>query len=277
MTKKITIPQLLAKAKAGEKLTMLTAYDASFARIFDLSGVDMILVGDSLGMVMQGHENTLPVTIEDVLYHTQCVTRTVQRAQVTADMPFMSYQVSKEKALENAGRLIQKAKAAAVKMEGGEELAETVYAAVKAGIPVMGHIGLRPQQIHHLGGYKIQGKNFSDAKNLLREAKILEEAGCFSIVLEGMAIETARQITSELTVPTIGIASGPDCDGQVLVMHDFLGMDPEFAPKHSKIYSNLFEIVSKATQKYIEEVKAGKFPTEDHATHRDLQAVSSHK
>ncbi|OGQ04535.1 MAG: 3-methyl-2-oxobutanoate hydroxymethyltransferase [Deltaproteobacteria bacterium RIFCSPLOWO2_12_FULL_44_12] len=271
--KKTTIPQLLKKVSEGNKLTMLTAYDASFARIVDLSGIDMILVGDSLGMVMQGHENTIPVTLEDVLYHTQCVTRVVKRAHVTADMPFMSYQASKEEALKNAARLMKEAKAEAVKMEGGKELAETVFAMVQAGIPVMGHIGLRPQQILKLGGYKIQGKDFLSAEHLLAEAKVLEEAGCFAIVLEGVALETARQITQNLTIPTIGIASGPYCKGQVLVLQDLLGMNAEFRPRHTKIYADLSKIVSNAVHQYIQEVQAGQFPTEDHATHRNLQAV----
>ncbi|MDP2600452.1 MAG: 3-methyl-2-oxobutanoate hydroxymethyltransferase, partial [Deltaproteobacteria bacterium] len=224
---RITLPELLKKSAAGDKLAMVTAYDAAFARIFDMAGIDMILVGDSLGMVMQGRENTLSVTLEEVLYHTQCVTRVVERAHVTADMPFMSYQASKEQALLNAGRLIKEAQAQAVKMEGGRELAETAYAMVQAGIPVMGHIGLKPQQIHHLGGYKIQGKSFSEVENLLNDAKILEEAGVFAIVLEGITQSAAKQITRSLKIPTIGIASGPDCSGQVLVMHDLLGMSPD--------------------------------------------------
>ena len=254
---RITLPDLLKKSAAGAKLAMVTAYDAAFARIFDAAGIDMILVGDSLGMVMQGHENTLPVTLDEVLYHTQCVTRVVQRAHVTAEMPFMSYQASKEQALINAGRLIKEGKAQAVKMEGGGELAETVHAMVKAGIPVMGHIGLKPQQIHHLGGYKIQGKNFSEAQNLLNDAKVLEEAGVFAMVLEGIAQETVKQITGLLKIPAIGIASGSDCSGQVLVMHDLLGMNPDFRPRHAKVYVDLFEIVSEALHQYIDDVKNG--------------------
>ena len=271
--KKLTLPQLLNKALEGGKLTMLTAYDASFAKLFDQSGIDMILVGDSLGMVMQGNENTLPVTLDDILYHTQCVTRVVKRAHVTADMPFMSYQASKEQALMSAGRLIKEGKAEAVKMEGGAELAESVYAMTKAGIPVMGHIGLKPQQIHHLGGYKIQGKSLNEAAALLQEAKILEEAGCFMIVLEGVAVETTQQITTSLSIPTIGIASGPDCSGQVLVMHDMLGLDPHFQPRHAKAYAHLHKIVVAAVQQYIQEVGQGQFPTEKESTYRHLQPL----
>ncbi len=253
----ITLPTLLKKVAMGEKWAMLTAYDAAFARLFDRAGIDMLLVGDSLGMVMQGYENTLPVTLEEVLYHTKCVARVVERAHVTADMPFMSYQASREQALLHAGRLIKEGKAQAVKMEGGSELAETVYAMVQAGIPVMGHIGLQPQQIHHLGGYKIQGKDLSDIEKLLSDAKILEEAGCFSIVLEGIMEETAKQITAALKIPTIGIASGPYCSGQVLVMHDLLGMHPDFRPHHAKIYIDLFKEVTKAIHEYMDDVKGG--------------------
>ncbi|MDO8526370.1 MAG: 3-methyl-2-oxobutanoate hydroxymethyltransferase [Deltaproteobacteria bacterium] len=272
-----TLPHLLQKVARQEKLSMLTAYDAAFARLFDEAGIDMILVGDSLGMVLQGHDNTLPVTLEDILYHTQCVTRVVQKAHVTADMPFMSYQSSIEQAMINAGHLMKEAKAQAVKMEGGEEIAETVYAAVKAGIPVMGHIGLQPQQIHHLGGYKIQGKNLNEADLLLEDAKILEEAGCFAIVLEGIAVETTETITRSLCIPTIGIASGPACSGQVLVMHDMLGMHKTFRPKHSKIYADLSVTITAAVQKYMEEVQAEIFPAQENATHRDLKVVLSHK
>lgn len=269
MTKKITIPQLLSRMKEGKALTMLTAYDASFAKIVDQSNIDMILVGDSLGMVMQGYSNTLPVTLEEILYHTRCVTRVVKRAHITADMPFMSYQTSKEEALKNAGRLIKEGSAEAVKMEGGEELAETVVAMVKAGIPVMGHIGLQPQQIHHSGSYKTRGKNKSEVEELLKQAKILEESGCFALVLEGVAMETAQQITEILTIPTIGIGSGPHCKGQVQVLHDLLGLNPDFKPRHTKTYVDLFETSLKAIQKYVQEVESGSFPTEDHAVHRE--------
>lgn len=271
--KKITIPQILLKMKERKPLTMLTAYDASFARIVDQSGVDMILVGDSLGMVMQGHANTLPVTLEEVLYHTQCVTRAVRRAHVTADMPFMSYQTSKEEALRNAGRLIKEGKTEAVKMEGGEELAETVVAMVRAGIPVMGHIGLQPQQVHHFG-YKVRGKNKREADTLLKQAKILEEAGCFALVLEGVALETARQITESLAIPTIGIGSGPHCRGQVQVLHDLLGLNPDFKPRHAKAYASLFDAAQNAIQGYISEVDQGLFPSEKHAVHCDLRPLA---
>ena len=266
----ITLPTLLKKQASGEKLTMLTAYDAGFAKLVDRAGIDMILVGDSLGMVIQGHANTLPVTLEQILYHTACVTRVVYNSFVIADMPFMSYQASVEEALRNAGRCLKESLAHAVKMEGGRELAPTIKSAVDAGIPVMGHIGLRPQQIHKLGGYKIQGKTFSDAGLLQEEAVALQEAGCFAIVLEGVAVETAAEITEALEIPTIGIASGPHCSGQVLVLHDLLGMDADFRPKHSKQFTDLSRIITQAVQTYVAEVGQGIFPAEEHGTHRAL-------
>ena len=264
----VTIPQILKKYQTGDKLTMLTAYDASFAKLVDRAGIDIILVGDSLGMVMQGHTNTLPVTLDQIIYHTQCVTRVVQKSLVLADMPFMSYQASTEQALMNAGRCLKEGMATAIKMEGGAELVPTITAMRHAGIPVMGHIGLQPQQIHTLGGYKIQGKTSADAEALLTSALALQEAGCFAIVLEGVAIETAAAITGQLKIPTIGIASGSHCSGQVQVMHDLLGMDADFKPRHAKAYIHLSESILHAIREYTHEVENKNFPTEEHATHR---------
>lgn len=262
---KITVPVFKAKKDRGEKIVMLTAYDVTFARLLDKAGVDGILVGDSLGMVIQGNHNTLSVTVEDIIYHTKAVVRGVKRAHVVADMPFMSYQLSPEKALENAGRIIKESGAEAVKMEGGEEIVETVYKVVQAGIPVMGHIGLRPQMIHYLGGYKVQGKSASSRERLIKEAKLLEEAGVYAIVLEGITMEVAKEITEALSVPTIGIGAGPWCDGQILVVYDLLGMDDSFSPRFLKKYVELSSIIFNAVKNYCEEVRKGLFPDYEHS------------
>ena len=249
---------------------MLTAYDASFARVLDKGGVDFILVGDSLGRVIQGQENTLPVTLDEVIYHTQCVSRGTENAMIVADMPFLSYQPSKEEAIRNTGRVLKETKAQAVKLEGGQDLAETIRAMTRIGIPVMGHIGLQPQSIHALGGYKIQGKTLAQAKDLIETAKILENAGCFSLVLECVTAETAKEITTSIGIPTIGIGAGPHCSGQVLVMHDMLGLIEGESLKHAKLYANLNPIILRAVQDYVREVESGTFPGEAQSTHREV-------
>lgn len=264
----MNITDISKKYARGEKLTMLTAYDATFARLVDDAGVDMILVGDSLGMVVQGHDSTIPVTLEDVIYHTRCVSRGAKKALVVADLPFMSYQVSATQALLTAGRAIKEGAASAVKLEGGLEMAETVELMVAAGIPVMAHIGLRPQRINVMGGYKIQGKTENDAKLLIREALTFEKAGAFSIVLEGVTLETAKEITEAIKIPTIGISSGPYCSGQVLVIYDLLGLNPSFKPKFLKTYENGYKKIVNAIKKYTNEVKSGKFPQKKHGFSR---------
>ena len=263
--KKLTVPQIIQKSHRGEKLTMLTAYDATFARIIDEAGVDMILVGDSLGQVIQGRDNTIPVELGDVIYHTSCVTRAVKQAIVIADLPFMSYQVSKSQALLAAGRALKEGLCEAVKLEGGMEMVETVKTIVQTGIPVMAHLGLKPQTIHKMGGYKIHGRTAEEARGLIGEATAMEEAGAFSIVLEGVAMETAKEITQAVKIPTIGIGAGPHCSGQVLVIYDLLGMNPGFNPTFLKTYMDGHSLITKAVKNYIEEVKAGKFPGESHS------------
>lgn len=268
---KITVPQLVQKKSRGEKLAMLTCYDATFARLIDAAGIDLLLVGDSLGMVIQGQTTTVPVTLDDICYHTRCVARATPRAHLVADMPFMSYQTSTPEALRNAGRLLKEGCAESVKLEGGEELAGTIAAMVAAGIPVMGHIGMRPQSIHQMGGYKIQGKTAADGTTLLAQARCLEAAGIYALVLEGVAMEVAADITAALAIPTIGICSGPSCDGQVLVIYDLLGMDPTFQPRFVKRYAALAGTITDAVTTYIAEVRQGQFPTAEHGVHQECR------
>ena len=249
----------------GEKITVLTAYDYGMASILDESDIDIILVGDSLGMVVLGYDTTLPVTMEDMLHHTKAVSRAAQNALIVADMPFLSYQISPATALANAGRFLQEANAQAVKLEGGREYAETVQKIVSAGIPVMAHLGLTPQSIHQIGGYKVQGKKEDAARKIIEEAKILEEAGAFSLVLECIPEGLASEITHSLTIPTIGIGAGVNCDGQVLVINDMLGIYDRFTPKHVKKYANLNLEIKKAVKTYIAEVKHGTFPDNEHS------------
>ena len=249
----------------GEKITVLTAYDYGMASILDESDIDIILVGDSLGNVVLGYENTIPVTMEDMLHHTKAVSRASQNALIVADMPFLSYQISPEAALANAGRFLKEANAQAVKLEGGREYAETVQKIVSAGIPVMAHLGLTPQSIHQLGGYKVQGKKEDDAEKMMLDAKRLEEAGAFSLVLECIPEGLASEITQSLLIPTIGIGAGVNCDGQVLVINDMLGMYERFTPKHVKKYANLNLEIKKAVKTYITEVKTGNFPDSEHS------------
>ncbi|MBI2974734.1 MAG: 3-methyl-2-oxobutanoate hydroxymethyltransferase [Deltaproteobacteria bacterium] len=275
--KKITTACLRARKNSGERIIMLTAYDATFAKLLDDSGVDVLLVGDSLGMVIQGHQNTIPVTVEDIIYHTKCVARGPKRAHIMADMPFMSYQASIDHAMINAGRCLKEGGAESVKLEGGEELLETVSALTSSGIPVCAHIGLRPQTIHQMGGYKIQGKTSYSADKLISEAKMFEEAGAFMLLLEGIVAEIAFEITKSVNIPTVGISSGSGCDGQVLVIYDLLGMDKDFSPRYLKKYANLHEIVTGAVKNYINDVKEGEFPSEEHSFHRELQVIRSAK
>ena len=265
MGDKITVPHILKMKQRGEKITCLTAYDYSFARILDEAGVEMLLVGDSLACVVQGNHNTLAVTMDEMIYHTRLVARGRKRALVIGDMPFLSYQVSREQALENAGQFLKEGGAEAVKLEGGVAVRETIQAVVRAGIPVMGHVGLTPQSVHRFGGYKIQGRDKTRREEVLRDAQAVEDAGAFSIVLEGMPLDLAEEITACLTIPTIGIGAGVHCDGQVLVIHDMLGLFDDFTPKFVKRYTDLKTAMSGAVKDFISDVKERKFPTEEHS------------
>jgi 3-methyl-2-oxobutanoate hydroxymethyltransferase len=253
----------------GEKITMLTAYDYSTARIIDEVGIPLILVGDSLGMVVLGYESTIPVTMEEMLHHTKAVVRGTRQAMVIGDMPFMAYHVSIEDALHNAARFIQEAGAQAVKLEGGVTVAEKVRRVVDCGIPVMGHIGLTPQSIHQLGGYEVQGKTPAAAARLLEDARVLEQAGAFAIVLETVPAPLSALITRSVSIPTIGIGAGAGCDGQVQVINDILGSFTDFVPRHAKQYAKLADIIRAAITEYDREVKAGSFPTEEQSFSMD--------
>lgn len=274
MKDRLTIPKIQKMKAAGEKIAMVTCYDASFAKLIDQAGIDIVLVGDSLGMVIQGHENTIPVTINDMIYHSAAVSRGLTRPLLVADMPFMTYQAEFGEALKNAGKLMKKGNAQSVKVEGGVEVAELVYRMSRIGVPVMGHIGLEPQKVHAYGGYKIQGKGAAEERELMKDAKALEEAGCWSVVLEGIPLEVAENITKHLKIPTIGIASGPHCDGQVLVIYDLLGMSAEFKPRFLKRYVEFSELIPQAVKTYVEEVKSQKFPAEEHSFRRNLVEIS---
>jgi 3-methyl-2-oxobutanoate hydroxymethyltransferase len=260
---KVNIHTLHRKKAAGEKVTMLTCYDATFARLLDDAGVDMLLVGDSLGMVVQGHSTTLPVTLDEMIYHTRAVARGARRAQIVGDMPFMSYQASLDDAVRAAGRMVKEGGAEAVKLEGGAQHAELVRRLVSSGIPVMGHIGLTPQSFHQLGGFKVQGKSAAEAQRLVDDALTLEEAGAYALVLEGVPLEVGRDITQAVHVPTIGIGAGPHTDGQVLVIYDLLGMNEEFKPKFVRRYENLAVRIRTAVDEYVDDVRAGRFPSEE--------------
>ncbi len=267
---KVTINTLAKMKSEHHKISMLTAYDASFARLVDQAGIDIILVGDSLGMVVQGSGNTLPVTMEEMIYHCRSVKRGTERAQVVGDMPFMSYQASLEDGIRNAGRLVKEGGAEAVKLEGGAEYAELASRLSRIGIPVMGHIGLTPQSLHSMGGFKVQGRSDAQAKQLLADARALEQAGCYSIVLEGIPHELAQQITDAISIPTIGIGAGVHCDGQVLVIYDLLGMNEEFRPKFVKRYDNLAVRIRTAVEQYINEVRNEQFPDVEHSFSKDV-------
>jgi 3-methyl-2-oxobutanoate hydroxymethyltransferase len=260
--------------KDGQRITMLTGYDATFARLLDGAGVDMILVGDSLGMVVKGEANTLNVSIEQMAYHTAAVARGIARAHVVGDMPFMSYQANVDDALKNAARLLQ-AGASSVKLEGGRQIAPTVARLVEAGIPVMGHVGLMPQSVHAMGGFVVQGKDPESRQRVLDDALALEAAGAYAIVLEGIPVDLAAEITETLAIPTIGIGAGAGCDGQVLVIYDLLGLNPDFTPKFVKKYVDGAAVVSDAVRAYVDEVKRGVFPDEDHSFHAPKPRAAS--
>ena len=257
---RITMPEIQAMKKRKEKIEMLTAYDALFAALEDNAGVDVILVGDSAGMVIAGHETTIPIGLEEMIYHTRCVTRGVKRAMVIGDMPFLSFQVSKEEAMKNAGRFMKEGRAHGVKLEGGVEIVETVDKISSAGIPVIGHIGLTPQSINRFGSYNVQGKDSASAERLKNDALALQEAGAFMIVLEKVESSLAKAITESLKIPTIGIGSGAGCDGQVLVVYDMLGLYKEFQPKFVRRYLDLADDVEKAFKRYIADIKEERFP-----------------
>lgn len=261
--RKVTVPEIRAR-KGGSPIAMVTAYDYTMARLLDEAGADVLLVGDSLGMVVQGHATTLPVTVEEICYHGRAVARGAKRAHVVGDMPFMSYQVSPLQAIENAGKLVKDGSFESVKLEGGEEIAEHVRRIVAAGIPVMGHVGLTPQSVHAMGGFKVQGKGEDAATRVIEGARALEDAGAFAIVLEAIPPDLAEEITAALSIPTIGIGAGPACDGQVLVCYDLLGMYPELKPKFAKRFAEVGEQIMQATRAYIGEVQQRTFPAPEH-------------
>jgi 3-methyl-2-oxobutanoate hydroxymethyltransferase len=258
---RVTTTSIKEKKQKGEKITMLTVYDYTMAKILDEVGIDILLVGDSLGMVMLGYENTLPVTIEDINYHTLAVSRGAKNALIVGDMPFMSYEVEISEAIRNGGMLIKEGGAHAVKVEGGREITQTIRAMLRAKIPVMGHIGLTPQAIHRMGGYRIRGRDSVEAKRILEDAKELEEVGVFAVVLECIPYLLAKEITETIKVPTIGIGAGPYCDGQVLVLHDLLGLYEEMRPKFVRRYKDLAKEIRDGVKGFIEDVKEGRFPT----------------
>ncbi len=262
---KITVPKV-KRFKGKKIITALTAYDFLTARIVDEAGVDIILVGDSVGTTVQGLDSTIPVKMEEMLYHTRIVSRAVKRALLVGDMPFLSYQTSESDAIRNAGLLLKEG-AEAIKLEGGSSVAKLIEKLVVSGIPVMGHIGLTPQSVNLFGGYRIQGKTESKAKRIIDDAISLEQAGVFSIVLEGMPEEVATEITNSVNVPTIGIGAGRYCDGQILVITDILGMDPTFKPRFVKQYLNLYDEIKNAVSAYADDVENGKFPSEEHVFH----------
>lgn len=260
---KVTAPWLLRTKAQGRKLCAVTAYDATFARLLDEAGVDILLVGDSLGMVVQGQPNTLSVTIEEMIYHTKAVVRGAKRAQVVADMPFMSYQVNVEQALQNAGRLVAEGGAEAVKLEGGSKVAEAVARIVGCGIPVMGHVGLLPQSVLAMGGFRVQGREEEALQVLLDDIRAVEQAGAYAVVIEGVPRDVGARLSRAVNIPTIGIGAGADCDGQVLVCYDMLGLFRDFKPKFVKHFGQLGDAVVEATQRYVAEVQAGTFPAEE--------------
>ncbi len=261
-TTKVTIHTLRQMKERGEKIAMLTAYDATFARLLDDGGADVLLVGDSLGMVVQGHDTTLPVTLDEMAYHCRAVVRGTKRAHVVGDMPFMTYQSSVAEGMANAGKLIKEGGCHSVKLEGGAQHAELVSKLVSAGIPVMGHIGLTPQSYHQLGGFKVQGREQGGREKLVADALALEAAGVYAIVLEAIPADIAREITEKLTIPTIGIGAGTACDGQVLVSYDMLGMDETFKPRFVRRFATLGATIKEAVGQYVNEVRASTFPSD---------------
>ncbi|MEW5953907.1 MAG: 3-methyl-2-oxobutanoate hydroxymethyltransferase [Bacillota bacterium] len=274
---KVTTATFRQYKKDGRQITMLTAYDYPMAQLVDAAGIDAILVGDSLGNVMLGYESTIPVTMDDMIHHVKAVTRGVSRAMVVGDMPFLSYHISLAETVRNAGRFLQEAGARAVKLEGGQEVAGAIRAITAAGIPVMGHLGLTPQSLHQMGGYKVQGKDLAAARKLLDDARAIQEAGVFSLVLEAVPAPLAKMITETLDVPTIGIGAGPHCNGQILVTHDLLGLLGGFSPKFAKRYANLQENINQALQAYRDEVNAGAFPGPEHGFTMDEEILKQLK
>lgn len=276
---KLTIRDIIEKKQGGGKITVLTAYDASFARLLDQAGIDILLVGDSLGMVVLGYDSTVPVTMAEMLHHARAVNRGRHRSLLVADMPFLSYQSSIREAIRNGGRFLKEAGCDAVKVEGGLEMADVVQAMVRAGIPVMGHIGLTPQTASQLGGFRVQGKDADSARELLAAARALEEAGAFALVLECIPDRLAQMITDRLAIPTIGIGAGPGCDGQVLVTHDLLGLFEKFVPRFVRTYANLAPAIKEAVASFREDVQAGAFPAAEHcfAMRIDPAAIEDEK
>jgi len=272
--KKVMIPELQAMKKEGRKISMITAYSFPQAQCVDEAGIDIILVGDSLGMVELGYRDTVPVTMDEMLSHTRAVVRAVKRAHVVGDLPFMSYNVSREQAVTNAGILYKDGGADSVKLEGGQDMAPMVAAIVKAGIPVFGHIGLTPQTANLLGGFKVQGKSLDQAKKVVDDAVALEEAGACAVVLEAIPRQLAALITEKISIPTIGIGGGVDCDGQVLVFHDLVGLFRRFTPKFVKVYADIFSAELVAVKKYIGDVQGKKFPAEEHTFTMKEDAVA---
>jgi 3-methyl-2-oxobutanoate hydroxymethyltransferase len=258
---RLTVEQIREFKRRGERIPMLTAYDYPTARLLDEAGIPLLLVGDSLGMVVLGHQTTLPVTMDDMIRHTQAVVRAAQHALVVTDLPFLSYQTSLDEAVHNAGRLLKEGGAQAVKLEGGTAMAATIERLVEVGIPVMGHIGLTPQSVNQLSGYRVQGKTAAAAARLLADAQAVEASGAFSLVLESLPYQLAALITSRLSIPTIGIGAGAGCDGQVQVLHDILGLVPDFTPRHARRYAELGQAVREAVQRYAGDVREGQFPS----------------
>lgn len=266
--KNLSVLDLRKKKADNVKIVMVTAYDHTMARLVDQAGVDMVLVGDSLGMVVQGHEDTLPVTLDHMVYHCSCVARGLQKAHLVGDLPFLSYQVSPEQALLAAGRLVKEGRCHSVKLEGGKRSAPAIERIVEAGIPVVGHIGLTPQSVHAMGGFRVQGRRADDAERLMADALAVQEVGAFCLVLEGIPSELAAEITARLDIPTVGIGAGPDCDGQVLVCNDLLGFDLSFKPKFVKRFAELQTVMVGAFEDYAREVRDGSFPDAEHSFHR---------
>ena len=271
MEQKVTVPEIVAAKSSGKPIVAITAYDFPFARIVDEAGVDIVLVGDSLGMVVQGLDTTIPVTMDEMIYHSRMVTRARRRALVVADLPFLSYQVNADDAVASAGRLLKEGGAEAVKLEGGCAMAETIRRITAVDIPVMGHIGLTPQSVHRMGGHKVQGRRHGQApgqrERLIEDALAVESAGAFALVLEGIPLDLAAELTERLSIPTIGIGAGPHCDGQILVLHDVLGLCDRFAPKFAKRYAELWTTAVDAVCEYAREVRSGSFPTAAHSFH----------
>ncbi len=269
---RLTIKNLQDMKARGEKIPMMTAYDYTSGKLLEQAGIPLMLVGDSLGMVVLGYDSTVPVTMDDMLHHIKTVVRGTEKAHIVGDLPFMSYHAEVSEAIRNAGHILKEGGAQSVKLEGGQEMAETVNRIVKSGIPVMGHVGLTPQSVNQLGGYRVQGKTISDAIRLMEDTRALEEAGAYAVVLECVPAALAQMITDRLSIPTIGIGAGAGCDGQVQVLHDFLGLFTDFLPKHARRYANLAETIQAAASQYISDVHLGEFPT-DKESYKMSQSV----